>query len=266
MSASKGYYSLIQFCPDRSRMETVNVGVVLLCPTMRFVRAQTSEDNTRIRRVLGPSSYDRKRVNLAKKVIERRINADPESFLSRESLIKFKETRANDFILTDLRSVRITDPEQDLAKLFDELVDGSVRRRPQTPIPPALEKLFRQPLLRGRVDFDAEVRIPQTEDHFRFPFAFRNGCYNYVKPQRFPADRATAIDKAKKWAINGDLISRTFKGADERKLIIVSSFETPEKARHIETRIAKLLKMYNVTHYRDSQIDDELAQMVMEDH
>ena len=30
--ATKGYYSAIQYCPDRSRMEAANVGVMLLCP------------------------------------------------------------------------------------------------------------------------------------------------------------------------------------------------------------------------------------------
>jgi len=183
MSASRGYYSLIQFCPDRSRMETVNVGVVLLCPAMNFVRAKTSKNNTRIKRLLGEASPDYVRINTAKKVIEHRINSDPGSYLSRESLLRLKETRANDFILTELRSMRVTDPEQDIAKLFDELVGEVVRPRQESPVPPALHELFHKPSLRGRVEFDQVVIIPQTNDHLEFPFAFRNGCQNYVKPQ-----------------------------------------------------------------------------------
>lgn len=37
MNTSKGYYSLVQYCPDRSRMESANLGVVLFCPDLDFL-------------------------------------------------------------------------------------------------------------------------------------------------------------------------------------------------------------------------------------
>jgi len=40
MSLTKGYYSIIQYCPDPSRLEAVNIGVALFCPELRFLRAR----------------------------------------------------------------------------------------------------------------------------------------------------------------------------------------------------------------------------------
>ena len=34
---TRGYYSLIQFCPDTCRLEVANVGVVLYCPEVSFL-------------------------------------------------------------------------------------------------------------------------------------------------------------------------------------------------------------------------------------
>jgi len=47
---SKGYFSLVQYCPDVARQEAVNVGVVLLCPEQKFIGVKITPGNQRIRR------------------------------------------------------------------------------------------------------------------------------------------------------------------------------------------------------------------------
>ena len=37
MNSKRGYYSLIQFCPEPSRAEAVNLGVLLFCPEAGFI-------------------------------------------------------------------------------------------------------------------------------------------------------------------------------------------------------------------------------------
>jgi len=39
MDARKGYYTLIQFRPDASRLEAVNMGILLFCPETGFIAA-----------------------------------------------------------------------------------------------------------------------------------------------------------------------------------------------------------------------------------
>ena len=41
MKPSKGYYSLIQYCPDLGRLEAANVGVLLFCPERGFLKFST---------------------------------------------------------------------------------------------------------------------------------------------------------------------------------------------------------------------------------
>jgi hypothetical protein len=36
MEKQLGYYSIIQFCPELSQLEALNVGVVLFCPEKKF--------------------------------------------------------------------------------------------------------------------------------------------------------------------------------------------------------------------------------------
>ena len=43
MNATKGYFSLVQYCPDLARQEAANVGVVLFCPDLQFIRARTTD-------------------------------------------------------------------------------------------------------------------------------------------------------------------------------------------------------------------------------
>ncbi len=127
MSATKGYYSVIQYCPDRSRMEAANVGVMLLCPALGFVGVRTSTGNDRIRRFFGRKSFDAERVNAAKRGIEQRIEIDRESFRTPDDLVRFIDTRGNDIVLTAPRPVKVMDPAADLDQLFRELVGGRSR-------------------------------------------------------------------------------------------------------------------------------------------
>ncbi|HWB02533.1 MAG TPA: DUF3037 domain-containing protein [Verrucomicrobiales bacterium] len=42
-----GYYSLIQYCPDRRRMEAANIGVLLFCPAPHCLIARLPPNNDR---------------------------------------------------------------------------------------------------------------------------------------------------------------------------------------------------------------------------
>ena len=58
MSITKGYYSLIQFCPDPSRLEGVNIGVLLFSPENGKLKFRLTENNRRIRKVFGKQDWD----------------------------------------------------------------------------------------------------------------------------------------------------------------------------------------------------------------
>src|SRR5438046_2093048 len=118
MNPVKGYYSLIQYCPDLSRLEAANVGVLLFCPEPHFIDARTASSNQRVRRFFGSDDRDWDRINEAKAAIEDRLKAEGEHFRTLEDLERFIGTRANEIQLTPPRPIKVFNPAQDLEALF----------------------------------------------------------------------------------------------------------------------------------------------------
>ena len=45
MTPLKGYYSIVQYCPDLNRGETANIGIVLMVPDRGYLRASGQEQH-----------------------------------------------------------------------------------------------------------------------------------------------------------------------------------------------------------------------------
>jgi len=133
MNAKKGYYSLIQFCPEPSRLEAVNLGVVLFCPDARYISARITKSNKRASKLVGRLGFDKASLTSAKRALERRFEVDREAFNTLEDLQKFVDTRGNVLRLTTPRPLKVFDPDQDLDNLFGELVGGVVPAPSQGP-------------------------------------------------------------------------------------------------------------------------------------
>ena len=122
MTAHRGYFSLIQFCPDPSRLEAANVGVVLLCPDLDFLEARTSSGNARVQRFFGRDAFHPTSLSMAKQAMVRRLAVEWEGIPTLAQFQHFVDTRANELKLTAPRPVKVFDPTKDLQRLFDELV------------------------------------------------------------------------------------------------------------------------------------------------
>jgi Protein of unknown function (DUF3037) len=79
MNPVKGHYSIVQYCPDLARRETVNIGVVLLVPERGFLQTRMVADNERVRHFFGNTGDDAKLLNDFKKSFAARIEAEHES-------------------------------------------------------------------------------------------------------------------------------------------------------------------------------------------
>ena len=53
MSRYCGYYSVIQYCPNRTLMEAASIGVLMWCPDLKYVGVRVTQTNRRIERILG---------------------------------------------------------------------------------------------------------------------------------------------------------------------------------------------------------------------
>ena len=93
MESSKGYYSLIQYCPDLARLEAANIGVILFCPDLKFIRAKVAQGNDRIRRFFGSQDDDWAQINTVKNTIVNRLEVTGKDFKSLDDLTNFIATR-----------------------------------------------------------------------------------------------------------------------------------------------------------------------------
>ena len=128
MKPTKGYYSLIQYCPDLSRLEAANIGVLLFCPDRLFLQARTTRDNRRIRHIFGREGHDWSQINSFKIGLEERLEVERPNIQNLDDLQRFIELRANQIQITTPRPMRVRNPDEDLAQLFQDLVGGAQRK------------------------------------------------------------------------------------------------------------------------------------------
>ena len=146
MKPAKGYYSVIQYCPDLGRFEAANVGVLLFCPEKHFIQALTSSNNGRIIRFFGSEGHDWARINTFKRGLEDRLQKEVSTIKSVEDLQQFIALRANVLQITPPNSMKVHDPEEDLRNLFEEIIGEPARPEHRK----SLRRLCRRKALRAR--------------------------------------------------------------------------------------------------------------------
>ena len=271
MNAKKGYYSLIQFCPDASRLEAVNVGVLLFCPEMHFIAARIAKSNQRATKLVGRTELDKASLNAAKRAIERRLQTDRQAFMQFEDLEKFVNSRGNVLKLTQPRPVKVFNPENDLNGLFGELVGGTAKAHPadlpEIPVISKLDSVFQDLERQGRARLNWNINIPVLGRPLHVPYAYRNGVWNLVKHYHFSTQEGTALRAAERLAIEGDLLFKNPTDENEQtKLVVVSSFEKDEDTSDIRGRVENVLRIYNVKTVSDTQVNSFLAEVKKEAH
>lgn len=267
MEPKRGYYSLIQFCPDSSRLESVNVGVLLFCPEAHFLAARTTAANHRAAQLVGRDGLDKSALNSAKRAIERRLNVDRESFQTLEDLQHFVASRGNVLKLTDPRPIKVFDPQNDLDALFAELVGGRPRTVPSKPVIPELDEAFRRLHGQGRARLDWAVDVPILGRTLRVPYAYRNGVWNLVKPLRFSGSETVVTNTAMGLAVEGDLLRKHGIDQDgEKRLVVVSVFADKGVSAAVRSRVADLLLEYRVGLVRQNELPGFLASVELEAH
>lgn len=263
MAGTQGYYSVIQYCPDLSRAETVNVGVLLFCPSRPFIGARMSTSNQRVRRLFGDNDLDLQRLDVTKRGIEQRLHAERGRFRTLEDLTSFIDTRANALVMTPPRFMKVLEPEADLDALFAELVGGRVTSKARQKLPQELIKAFGQLEQRGLVWRRAEVTIPNLGARFVAPYAYQNGAINLVKPERFGDERAWRR-RAMPLAIAGDQLQRHSVSALAHRLIVVSIQDGAAQAG--EHAAESFLGDYGVRFVPNAAIPSFVAEIAREAH
>jgi hypothetical protein len=170
MNPNKGYYSLLQYCPDLGRLEAANAGVLLFRPEPHFLKALTSRNNSRIIRFFGSESHDWIRINAFKKGLEDRIALEGTEIRCLEQLERFIAQRANLLQITPPRPTKIIEAEKDLEELFKEFFGKSVHRSSTRTLRRFLAQKLSTPDIDEKIRKDIKVRVPVLDKGVEIPW------------------------------------------------------------------------------------------------
>lgn len=263
MKAMKGYYSLIQFCPNPSRSEAVNVGVALVCPEAGFVAAHISEDNARAKRFFGRDGLQLVGLSSAKEALRDRLDVESHQLKDLDGFKQFIATRANVLQLTEPRPVKVFNPPADLDQLYWELVEPERKtHRSGSPIP-ELDTFFQGLVAQGRASLNKKVIVPVIQKSIISPYVYQNGVTNLVKPYRFSERERESMETAGTLALEGDLLRRH---AEDTKLVVVTAFESPEAETLLRPRMEALFHEYQVETVGSNRLSEFMRQVERDAH
>ena len=254
--AQTGYYGIVQYCPDHSRMEAANLGVVLLVPGTGFLGCRMSPGNERLKRFFGEQSGDLGQIRAMKRNLVNRLEKDPEL----RDLGKFENFRSqlcNEIQITVLREVRVEDPRVELAQLYSELVESPDVREPV--VRPAvferLDEIMLGASIAPLIQRDLKIHVPVLERDIEVAYAFQNGSLNLIQPQTFRHKSESEIIKAAcSTAVQGDLLARhPIPEIGACKLVVVGALQ--DAAEETRRRLDRMFSEYAVEFYTDDTLD-----------
>lgn len=265
---TKGFFSIIQYCPDLDRAEGANLGVVLCVPEFAYCDVLLCEHNEHVKKLFGAPSYDDQRLNVAKKGFAHHLKAEVTPSPTLDALLSFSRKSGNHLLLTPPRTVVVRErPESLLRQLFGRLASAKPpRRRERTPAP-SLEQTLIPRLMTMRVPFERNVavHIPNF-DPLNFPLAYRNGVQNLVTAEGFPASPEAAQDKAYQMAVRGQVIhNNPAPDGTERRMIVVARFKS-DSSPEIRDRVVYLLHQCHARLIEAERIEDFAEEIQREAH
>lgn len=247
---SKGYYSILQFVPDLERSEGANIGVVLFCPERRFLDVQVSHNNDRVRHFFGGQNFDLQRIDSMKSNFTDRVRNSLKSIVSGDDFRLFIDTRANSLRLTEPRPLKVFEPAEQLEELFKLLVGN--RQKPEHQ-PVTIQRIVRK--LDGElkkrnigdlVKRNVQIELPVFHTTETYPFAFKNGRPNLIKPAVFGTDLEKVVQKASKLAIEGKNLLES-----NHKLNILAGFNNGQERGVVRDVLAQ----FDVSLFEESETE-----------
>lgn len=234
MRSARGLYSLIQYRPDESRLESINIGVVLFSAEPKLVFAKWAESaRTRIRRVFGDKEWH---------FIENEVNAVKQRLIaSSDDFVRYAATRANSIILTVPRFVKVQgDPVALVDALFHRLVGESRRIQRAARVTRKLTRVLDEHGLLPYVRQNVEIAIPKLNKTLKASYGYQNGRFNLIQPEQFGLSNEDQVfQKTSRLAVEGKFIyDEQDSNLGRMRLVVVGQFRSDqEESRSLVTEI-----------------------------
>lgn len=258
---TKGYFCIVQYCPDHARKEVANVGVLLFSPEHGFLEARLDTSNQRVRRFFGSNDIHAKHVRLMKDAFLERIHVEKAEFSGLDDLMTFVQTRANRIILTNPKAVRVMNPNDDLQALYATLVaeptaDDEDMVEHEFSLEERIDHALSVPDLANKIRTGIRIEVPLLKKYVDVPFGFQNGRFNLIQPASFnQAKVSTVKDKACRFAVEGrSLYEHRDAQLGELQLVVVADFE--KTGNEGKEAVAELFREYQVKLYTPETLDN----------
>ena len=260
MTPAIGYYSLVQFCPDAARLESVNVGVLLFVPETGFLEVKLSKDHKRMRFLADPEGYDCKSMDLFRSGMTVRVDRVRGSTRTVEDLNRFISLQANDFRITPPRWTAVTDAPTDLERLYERLV--AIRTGTELPLNPVerLRKQIDEWNLWDRVIRKVPILVPDFERKVLIPFGYRNGRFHLIQPVRFDLEGMSGFSLASRLALEGvSLYEYPDEQLGKLQLTVVGTFASPKDRQ--SGVVQRMLKKHRVEFIDESESEALMSEI-----
>ncbi len=261
MKPTKGYYCLIQYCPDLSRLESANIGVLLFCPDRSFLQARTARDNRRIQQFFGREDNDWAQINSFKIGIEERLEVEHPNIQSLDDLERFIQLRANQIQITAPRPMGVRNPSDDLDQLFQDLVGGVHRKQSHKSFKRHVGDRFANAGLDSKIARDLSIHVPISNEALKVPYGYQNGRFNLIQPVTFQSKEPSyAIGKACRFAVEGrSLYSEPHPEYGDLQLVVVGRFLSQGVDTNSDVR--RILSEHQVQLYAEDNLSELIAEI-----
>jgi hypothetical protein len=260
MTPAKGYYSLIQYCPDLGRLEAANVGILLFCPERLFLEAKMSSNNRRITQFFGREGHDWNRINSFKKGLEERLFKESSDIRTFEDLQRFIALQANTLQITPPRPMKVFDPRKDLDKLAVEFLGQIAKPAHSVSLRRHIQKRLFKAGLQSKLRTEIVLEVPILKKQVEIPFGYQNGRFNLLTDVGFSArDRDRSVSTACKYAVEGQsLFENEHPDLGKLRLCVIGKFRAHDKETPL--LVKGVLEKHCVHLYRA----DDLATLIDE--
>ncbi len=246
--ALRGYYALLQFCPDDSRLEAVNVGLAVFLPDApRVLVRWTATARTRISKCFGPQDWGL--LESQRNAIAVRLS-EGASFLTREAIDLFAATRANSVRLTPARPLKLTRPvEEEFDALFYRLVRDRPRPSRAHAVTASLRSVLKQQGVTRVLERQVTVAVPKLNRQIKAPYGYQNGRFNLILPEQFALSSSEQVlTKAARIAVEGQYL---YEAPDPQRhalqLVLVANF-APAQERQLHA-VKDIMERHRVHMY-----------------
>lgn len=268
MNVYQAYYTIVKFVPDLLKNEPINIGLIVHCPKIQYIRTEFADKKANI-----ISKYNNDIDPFVVKCVMDDLtqNFDNENYILRnhkmgsfsdnQLLNKIFSAHSNQLQFTEPRGIITQDLDKEFDRLFVELVfKESIIKREQVieerKMRSDVRAMFNKfDLIKKNIVKENHIEIDRFGSNIKIDFRYVNGKPNLVKTLSLDPKNKEPMDHAKLWLKNYEEIKSNVKSTGvDNKIQLIYCLPSDERS-DLNTSIMSCLNVASdeLINYRDSE-------------